>query len=111
MHKENIHVKNLKPNNILLPSSENLDIKITDTGFSVLFEQKSAPTLRASDKVWMAPEIIPKGKSKGLADVWSIGAITYWLLEGIEPLNTEVEADFDRQLKKLKSEKEFKKLD
>lgn len=83
LHKDDIHVKNLKPNNIVLPSNNSLDIKITDTGFSVLFQQKNAPTLKAADKVWMAPEIIPKGKNaKGLADIWSIGAITYWLITG-----------------------------
>ena len=55
----------------------------------------------------MAPEVIDKKKSpKG--DIWSIGAITYWLLTGKEPLNVNTKDDFDKDLKKLKDAKVYK---
>lgn len=62
-------------------SDKSLDITITDAGFAALIEQKSFSDIAVRDKVWMAPElenIIQNPKT----DVWSIGAITYWLLTG-----------------------------
>lgn len=55
----------------------------------------------------MAPEVLENKRSpKG--DIWSIGAITYFLLTGKEPLDISSQEAFEADLKKLRTAKEFK---
>lgn len=107
LSKLKITMKNFKPNNILLVSTKNLNIQITDVGFSSLYDQKAAPKLEPKDQVWMAPESVDR-RNTPKADIWSLGAITYWLLTGKEPLSINSASEFESDLKKLKAAKEFK---
>lgn len=86
LNKHGIVINNLKPSNILLYSDQHWDIKISDVGLQVLYEQKRDLNLSGNETQWMAPELA-NNRSNPKTDVWTVGAITYWLLTGKEPLN------------------------
>jgi calcium-dependent protein kinase len=87
MHKKNITHRDLKPENILLESKDrnNLDIKISDFGFSCFFDPKKGLELVLGSPLYMAPEIILNKNYNEKVDVWSIGVISYMLLTGRNP--------------------------
>ena len=87
MHKRGVAHRDLKPENILLVSKEksNLDIKITDFGFSCFFEPETGLEIQLGTALYMAPEIINAQKYDEKVDIWSIGIITYMLLTGRTP--------------------------
>ena len=60
MHNKNITHRDLKPENILLESKDrnNLDIKISDFGFSCFFDPKKGLDLVLGSPLYMAPELI-----------------------------------------------------
>ena len=60
MHNKNITHWDLKPENILLESKDrnNLDIKISDFGFSCFFDPKKGLELVLGSPLYMAPELI-----------------------------------------------------
>ena len=77
----------MKPENILLESKDrnNLDIKISDFGFSCFFDPKKGLDLVLGSPLYMAPEIILNKKYNEKVDIWSIGVISYMLLTGRNP--------------------------
>jgi len=79
--------RDLKPENILLVSKDksNLDIKVTDFGFSCFFEPETGLEIQLGTALYMAPEIINAQKYDEKVDIWSIGIITYMLLTGRTP--------------------------
>jgi serine/threonine protein kinase len=87
MHKKNITHRDLKPENILLESKDrnNLEIKISDFGFSCFFDPKEGLDLVLGSPLYMAPEIILNKKYNEKVDIWSIGVISYMLLTGRNP--------------------------
>ena len=50
-------------------------------------------------KVWKAPE----SKASGKADVWSVGAIAFWLLMKREPQSPVTSESVQNDIKDLKS--------
>ena len=87
MHTKNITQRDLKPENILLESKDrnNLEIKISDFGFSCFFNPDEGLDLVLGSPIYMAPEIILKEKYNDKVDIWSIGVISYMLLTGRNP--------------------------
>ena len=87
MHKKNITHRDLKPENILLESKDknNLDIKISDFGFSCFFDPQKGLDLVLGSPLYMAPEIILNKNYNEKVDIWSIGVISYMLLTGRNP--------------------------
>ena len=100
-HSKGIVQRDLKPENIVFesPSSYNNDynenneeenndndfnIKICDFGLSAL--KKSTDKLHTilGTPYYMAPEVL-KGDYNEKCDIWSIAAITYYLITGTEP--------------------------
>ena len=77
----------MKPENILIESSQNgyLQIKISDFGFSCLFDPNMGLNLSLGSPLYMAPEIIRDSLYNEKVDVWSIGIIAYWLIAGVNP--------------------------
>jgi len=60
MHSKNIIHRDLKPENILLESKDknNLDIKISDFGFSCFFDPELGLELKLGSLLYMAPELV-----------------------------------------------------
>ena len=60
MHSKNIIHRDLKPENILLESKDknNLDIKISDFGFSCFFDPELGLKLKLGSLLYMAPELV-----------------------------------------------------
>ena len=84
MHNKKITHKDLKPENILLESTDgsNLEIKISDFGFSCFFDPQVCLGFKHGSTYYMAPEIILDEKCNEKVDIWSIGVISYMLLSG-----------------------------
>ncbi|XP_036365877.1 serine/threonine-protein kinase ULK3 isoform X2 [Octopus sinensis] len=81
----NVAHMDLKPQNILLTSSENPILKIADFGFAKhMLEGTEMHSLRGS-LLYMAPEILCKRKYDSRVDLWSIGVIFYECLFGQAP--------------------------
>jgi len=90
----------LKPENILIEnkSERHPQIRLIDFGFAQYFEQDksgnyaaSLLTSRAGSPYYMAPEVI-QGNYDNRCDLWSIGVITYVLLAGYPPFNSDNDA-------------------
>ena len=84
LHKIGIMHRDLKPGNILMcsPDSDNLQIKLTDFGFSSFFESQKTVL---GTPLFMAPEIFKRSSYSNKVDIWSMGIIAYKLLEGKSP--------------------------
>ncbi|KAL4227286.1 Serine/threonine-protein kinase ulk3 [Mactra antiquata] len=75
----------LKPQNILCTSSTDPTLKIADFGFAKhMYHGDKLHALRGSP-LYMAPEIICKGRYDARVDLWSIGVILYECLFGRAP--------------------------
>ncbi|BFY97177.1 hypothetical protein BsWGS_00217 [Bradybaena similaris] len=81
----NVAHMDLKPQNILLTSSSNPQLKLADFGFAKhLYEGDRLHVMRGSP-LYMAPEIICNGIYDSRVDLWSIGVILYECLFGKPP--------------------------
>ncbi|CAG5127562.1 unnamed protein product [Candidula unifasciata] len=81
----NVAHMDLKPQNILLTSTSNPQLKLADFGFAKhLFEGDRLHVMRGSP-LYMAPEIICNGMYDNRVDLWSIGVILYECLFGRPP--------------------------
>ncbi|OMJ72581.1 hypothetical protein SteCoe_28938 [Stentor coeruleus] len=80
LHKKNILHRDLKPENILLTeSNENADVVIADLGFSINIEESKAKTILGTEN-YIAPEILRRNDYNGKIDVYSYGALVYYML-------------------------------
>ena len=99
-HSRGVVHRDLKPENIVLESPNNdmdyneydqeennenyLNIKICDFGLSALKNSNDKLHTILGTPYYMAPEVL-KGDYNEKCDIWSIGAITYYLITGTEP--------------------------
>lgn len=90
-------IQNLKPNNVIIKSHNNFNVWITDYGFQCLFTQKKPIEVKQEDKKWMAPDRKMTSKS----DIWSVGAIAFWLVTKEEPSETPTASSVASDLQKL----------
>ena len=60
MHSKNIVHRDLKPENILMENKEKMEVKLTDFGFSTVYDEKIKLDLQCGTPFMMAPEIINK---------------------------------------------------
>ena len=99
-HSKGVVHRDLKPENIIFESPDNdmdyneyvnddnienyLNVKICDFGLSALKNSSDNLHTILGTPYYMAPEVL-KGDYNEKCDIWSIGAITYYLITGIEP--------------------------
>jgi len=85
--------RDLKLENILLDSDnkDDLHIKITDLGFTCLYDEKKGMDYNLGTLPYQAPELVKDGKPQynEKVDIWSIGVMTYLLLSGCYPFSPE----------------------
>lgn len=65
----------------------NLDLKITDFGFSCFYDPKQSMTMALGSPLFMAPEVLAQESYTEKVDIWSIGVIAYNLLTGKYPFS------------------------
>jgi len=105
LHDRGICHRDLKPENILVEnnSESHPQIRIIDFGFAQYFDRDknggygSFFTSRAGSPYYMAPEVI-QGNYDYKCDLWSIGVITYVLIAGYPPFNSDNDAKLFRQI-------------
>ncbi|KAK2391113.1 serine/threonine-protein kinase ATG1t [Trifolium repens] len=80
--------RDLKPENILLSShGANAVLKISDFGLSRIVRPGEYVETVCGTPLYMAPEVLQFQKYDYKADMWSVGAILFELLNGYPPFN------------------------
>jgi len=89
LHENNFIHRDLKPQNLLLTSSDlDATVKIADFGFArFLGENQLAETLCGSP-LYMAPESVLQKGHGSKVDLWSLGVIWYELVYGRPPFES-----------------------
>lgn len=82
LHRSGLVHRDIKPANILI--AESFVCKLSDFGESV----KSVSELRVTP-LFMAPEIVEERPHGPAVDVWALGIVVLFLLEGVVPRATE----------------------
>jgi len=86
MHECGIAHRDLKPDNLLLAQSGNdVHVKIADFGFSAktrIGGMRVNLTQRCGTPAYVAPEVLRGGPYDERVDMWSVGAILYFVLGG-----------------------------
>ncbi|NXO78205.1 ST17B kinase, partial [Sitta europaea] len=86
LHENNIVHLDLKPQNILLSSTNPLgDVKIVDFGMSRKLENSSELRQIMGTTEYLAPEILNYDPITTATDMWNIGVISYMLLTQESP--------------------------
>ena len=96
--------RDLKSDNILFQSPDDLEIKIADLGLADYIWDKETKGGRTTFSDYcgtlrfMAPEIINNEEYDNKVDVWSIGIITYQLLRGMCPFTSQDEKILEEKI-------------
>uniref|UniRef100_A0A4W5N3B8 protein kinase C n=1 Tax=Hucho hucho TaxID=62062 RepID=A0A4W5N3B8_9TELE len=90
LHFKNIVHCDLKPENVLLASSDAFpQVKLCDFGFARIIGEKSFRRSVVGTPAYLAPEVLRnKGYNRSL-DMWSVGVIIYVSLSGTFPFNED----------------------
>ncbi len=88
IHKAGFIHRDLKPENILLDSTTG-KIKITDLGLAIGHEQINLDELPAGTLSYLAPEILRGDKFDYRADIYSLGILFYYILNGKLPFDSD----------------------
>ena len=91
LHSQDIVHRDIKPENLLLKSKDSFEIVIADFGLSKLLNSEKMDGLRTTCGTpgYMPPEVIRKLGHGKPVDLWCIGVLTYFLLSGYMPFETE----------------------
>ncbi|XP_051849714.1 death-associated protein kinase 2-like isoform X1 [Antechinus flavipes] len=95
MHSLNIAHFDLKPENIMLQQKDVIKPKIKIIGFGMAqkIEKNMCLVSRCGLPEYVAPEVIKLEPLTVVADMWSVGVITYILLSGVSPFQDKMEND------------------
>jgi serine/threonine protein kinase len=94
LHSNSITHRDLKVENIVYsenPDSEDqfdkLELKLLDFGFAKKTKGQHDLTELLGTPYYIAPEIINREEYGQKADIWSLGVVTYLIMEGNYPFN------------------------
>ena len=91
--------RDLKPENILMTSEgDNADIRILDFGLSKITIPNEKCTEPYGTLTYCAPEIILDEPYSKEIDMWSLGVMTYLMVSGSLPFNSEEDNDIARKI-------------
>lgn len=97
MAKYGIVHRDLKPINILLTSDPvNPVVKLVDFGLAKILWPSEQIKNYAGTLDFCSPEIILGIPYTQSVDIWSLGVITYYLLFGVLPFNSKIDAEVKR---------------
>jgi len=97
MHSSGYAHRDLKPNNIILVGSEEMEVKIIDFGYLGVQRTDGMDTILGSPQ-FLAPEIIQQIAYSCTVDVWACGVVLYMLLCGAPPFASTSCPDLYQQI-------------
>jgi len=89
LHNQGIAHRDLKPENLLLKSTSDTEVMISDFGLSKIVSQQSIMDTACGTPYYVAPEVLLSTGYDKEVDLWSVGVITYLLLCGFPPFYGE----------------------
>ncbi|CAG9330524.1 unnamed protein product [Blepharisma stoltei] len=97
LHEMDISHRDIKLENILLDSSNN--IKLIDFGFSCIMQKDQPSRSFCGTPSYMAPEIVKRKDFFGPpADIWALGVMLYVILTGTFPFRGTSDRDLFRKI-------------
>ena len=99
MHSFGVAHRDLKPENVLMTSEEDeSDIRILDFGLSKILGPYEKCNEPYGTLTYCAPEIIVDEPYSKAVDLWSLGIMTYLMVSGKLPFNSEYENEIARKV-------------
>ena len=99
MHSFGVVHRDLKPENVLMTNTdEDSDIRILDFGLSKILGPYEKCDEPYGTLTYCAPEIIVDEPYSKPVDLWSLGVMTYLMVSGKLPFNSEDENEIARQV-------------
>ncbi len=99
MHSFGVAHRDLKPENVLMTSNDdNSDLRILDFGLSKILGPYEKCDEPYGTLTYCAPEIIVDEPYSKAVDLWSLGIMTYLMISGKLPFNSEDENEIARQV-------------
>ena len=99
MHSFGVAHRDLKPENVLMTSDDDDgDIRILDFGLSKILGPEEKCDEPYGTLTYCAPEIIVDEPYTKAVDLWSLGIMTYLMVSGKLPFNSEDENEIARQV-------------
>ncbi|NWJ11581.1 ULK3 kinase, partial [Crypturellus undulatus] len=99
LHDRNISHLDLKPQNILLSSLENPQLKLADFGFAQYMSPWDEQQVLRGSPLYMAPEMVCCQQYDARADLWSLGVILYEALFGRPPFASRSFAELEEKIR------------
>ncbi|XP_040888475.1 striated muscle preferentially expressed protein kinase-like isoform X2 [Toxotes jaculatrix] len=89
LHQKNIAHLDIKPENILMASPGNDQIRLCDFGNAMKLETSEEYYCKYGTPEYVAPEIVNQTPVSTATDIWPVGVITYLCLTGVSPFAGE----------------------
>ncbi|XP_041274894.1 serine/threonine-protein kinase ULK3 isoform X2 [Onychostruthus taczanowskii] len=99
LHDRNISHLDLKPQNILLSTPENPQLKLADFGFAQYMSPWDEKHVLRGSPLYMAPEMVCRQHYDARADLWSVGVILYEALFGKPPFASRSFAELEEKIR------------
>lgn len=103
LHKQKITHRDLKPDNILLATTDDHTLlKISDFGLSKLIKNNSVLKTLCGTPLYVAPEVLlteGRGEYTEKVDIWSLGVVLFTCLSGTLPFADEYGTPAAEQIK------------
>ncbi|XP_030376882.1 ovarian-specific serine/threonine-protein kinase Lok isoform X2 [Scaptodrosophila lebanonensis] len=106
LHDQGITHRDLKPDNVLLESSdEETLLKVSDFGMSKFVQNDSVMRTLCGTPLYVAPEVLitgGRGAYTKKVDIWSLGVVLFTCLSGTLPFSDEYGTPAAEQIKRGK---------